>query len=163
MSSMRRVLVLQGPNLNLLGSREPGRYGRVTLPELSAALDAVAAELGVLLHHVQANGEGALVDAVQDAAHKDFLGAIVNAGAFTHTSIALRDALLGTSLPFVEVHLTNVYAREPFRHTSMLADAAVGVVVGLRAYGYELALRGLLARLDDADALPGWCGLNRQG
>ncbi|HMV68640.1 MAG TPA: type II 3-dehydroquinate dehydratase [Myxococcota bacterium] len=147
MSGARRVLVLQGPNLNLLGSREPATYGAVTLAEITRRLDALAAELGVALLHVQSNHEGALVDAVQQAARDGVAGAVINAGAYTHTSIALRDALLGTGLPFVEVHVSNVYAREPFRHTSYLADVAAGVVVGFGPAGYELALRGLALRL----------------
>lgn len=142
-----RVLVLQGPNLNLLGTREPDRYGRCTLVELSARLDALAVELGVALRHVQSNHEGALVDAVHEAAAAGFVGAVVNAGAYTHSSIALRDALLGTALPFVEVHLSNVHAREPFRHHSYLADVALGVICGLGVGSYELGLRGLVVAL----------------
>lgn len=143
----RELLVLNGPNLNLLGVREPGIYGSLTLSDLGARLDALAHELGVRLAHFQSNHEGALVDRVQQAARDGVVGAIVNAGAYTHTSIALRDAFLGTGLPFVEVHLSNVYAREPFRHRSLLADVARGVVVGMGPVGYELALRGLLAGL----------------
>ncbi len=138
------VLVLQGPNLDLLGTREPEKYGRGTLASLSAGLDAVAAELGASLRHVQSNHEGVLVDAVRDAARDGVVGAVVNAAAYTHTSIALRDVLLATRLPFVEVHLTNVHAREPFRHRSLLADVAIGQITGLGPYGYELALRALL-------------------
>jgi 3-dehydroquinate dehydratase-2 len=145
---VRTILVLQGPNLNLLGTREPERYGRTTLAELTAALDATAQGLGARLEHFQSNGEGALVDRVHRAAADGLDGAIVNAGAYTHTSVALRDALLGTALPFVEVHISNVHAREAFRHRSLLADIARGSVVGLGTLGYELALRGLLAALD---------------
>jgi 3-dehydroquinate dehydratase-2 len=137
------VLVLNGPNLDRLGSREPGLYGVVTLAAISESLDALAAELGVRLTHVQSAHEGALVDAVHASADAGASGAIVNAGAYTHTSIALRDALLASSLPFVEVHVSNVHAREPFRHRSLLADVAIGQVVGLGAQGYLLALRGL--------------------
>ena len=145
---MRRVLVLQGPNLNLLGVREPARYGHTTLAQLTARLDEVAVELGVYLEHYQDNHEGGLVDRVHQAWRDGLVGAVVNAGAYTHTSIALRDALVGVSLPFVEVHLSNVYAREPFRHVSLLADVAVGCVVGLGPVGYELGLRGLIDALD---------------
>ena len=142
-----KILVLHGPNLNLLGTREPDRYGATTLAEVCASLDVLAAELGVVLHHVQSNHEGALVDAVHEAARQGVAGAVVNAGAYTHTSIALRDALLGVSIPFVEIHVSNVHAREPFRHVSLLADVAVGAVVGLGVEGYGLALRGLVSHL----------------
>ncbi|MCB9665630.1 MAG: type II 3-dehydroquinate dehydratase [Alphaproteobacteria bacterium] len=141
--TVRRVLVLQGPNLDLLGQREPERYGAGTLAELTARLDGLAAELGVSLEHFQSAHEGALVERVHQAARDGVDAAIVNAAAYTHTSIALRDAFLGTGLPFVEVHLSNVHAREPFRHGSLLADVAVGVIVGLKAEGYLLALRAL--------------------
>ncbi len=143
--SEREILVLNGPNLNLLGRREPHVYGADSLTLVTANLDRVAAELGVTLAHVQSNHEGALVDAVH-AASGGF-GAIVNAGAYAHTSVALRDALLGVGLPFVEVHISNTAAREPFRHRSYLADIAIGSVVGLGTIGYELALRGLVARV----------------
>jgi 3-dehydroquinate dehydratase-2 len=142
---MNEILVLQGPNLNLLGTREPERYGGTTLAAVQAGLDIAAADLGVRLRHVQSNHEGDLVDAVQAAA--GCVGAVVNAGAYTHTSIALRDALLGVGLPFVEVHITNVAARESFRHRSLLADVAVGGVYGLGVAGYALALRGLVEAL----------------
>jgi 3-dehydroquinate dehydratase-2 len=144
---MTRILVLNGPNLDLLGIREPDVYGTTTLPELSARMDEVARELGVVLEHFQANGEGALVDRVHEAWRTGVAGAIVNAAAYTHTSVALRDALLAVELPFVEVHLSNVWRREPFRHESLLSDVAVGVVAGLGPVGYELALRGLVAHL----------------
>ena len=142
-----RLLVLQGPNLNLLGTRERSVYGAATLADVQRDLDELAAELAVELEHFQANGEGALVDRIQRAAREGVAGAIVNAGAYTHTSIALRDALVGTSLPFVEVHISNVHAREPFRHQSFLSDVASGLVVGFGIAGYRLALRGLVARL----------------
>jgi 3-dehydroquinate dehydratase-2 len=138
------VLVLQGPNLNLLGTREPERYGRTTLAQVQARLDEVGREIGVTLRHVQSNHEGVLVDEVQRAARDGLVGAVVNAAAYTHTSIALRDAFLGTGLPLVEVHVSNIFAREPFRHHSHLADVAVGVICGLGVSGYELALRGLV-------------------
>jgi 3-dehydroquinate dehydratase-2 len=141
-----RVLVLNGPNLNLLGRREPALYGRATLADVEARLTTLGTELGVDLAFVQRNGEGELVDAVHALGLGDHPadGALVNAGAYSHTSLALRDALAGVALPFVEVHVTNVYAREPERRHSMLASAAIGVVCGLGVLGYELALRGLV-------------------
>jgi 3-dehydroquinate dehydratase-2 len=143
-----RVLILNGPNLNLLGTREPETYGRVTLGEISDRLDGVAETLGVRLTHVQSNVEGELVDWIQRAAGEGTAGAVVNAAAYTHTSVALRDALVGTGLPFVEVHLSNVYAREPFRHTSLLADVAIGLIAGLGPLSYELGLRALVETLN---------------
>ena len=142
-----RIAVLNGPNLNLLGVREPERYGRTTLADVERRLGEVAAELGVELECSQFNGEGQLVDAVH-AMRGRVDGAVVNAGAYSHSSLALRDALVGASVPFVEVHVTNVYAREPERRHSMLAPAAIGAVVGLGVHGYELALRGLVAALN---------------
>ncbi len=146
-----RVAVLNGPNLNLLGRREPAVYGRDTLADVERRVRALGVTLGAELSFVQRNGEGELVDAVHAwAGAVD--GGIVNAGAYSHTSLALRDALVGVGVPFVEVHVSNVYAREPERHRSALAGAAVGSVVGFGIFGYELALRGLVARL--AGALP---------
>jgi 3-dehydroquinate dehydratase-2 len=147
-----KILVLHGPNLNLLGQREPTLYGRSTLARIEGLLNAVAVELGVSLAHFQSNSEGALVDQVQEVARQGFSGVVVNAGAYTHTSVALRDAFLATELPFVEVHLSNVHAREAFRHKSFLADVAVGVITGLGPIGYELALRGLVEALRDRQA-----------
>jgi 3-dehydroquinate dehydratase-2 len=141
-----RIAVLNGPNLNLLGVREPNLYGRTTLADVERRLAEVARELGVEIECAQRNGEGELVDLVHGWRGRAD-GAVVNAGAYSHTSLALRDALTGVSLPFVEVHVTNVYAREPERRHSMLASAAVGVVVGMGTYGYELALRGLASTL----------------
>lgn len=141
-----RIAVLNGPNLNLLGTREPELYGRVTLADIEHRLRDVAAELEVEVECRQSNGEGEMIDAIH-AMRGKVAGVVVNAGAYTHTSIALRDALVGVGLPFVEVHLTNIYAREPERRHSMLAPAAVAIVCGLGAYGYEVALRGLVARL----------------
>jgi 3-dehydroquinate dehydratase-2 len=146
-----RIAVLNGPNLNLLGVREPDRYGRTTLAEIERRLGDVAEELGVQLECSQHNGEGQLIDAVH-AMRGRVDGAVVNAGAYSHSSLALRDALVGVSVPFVEVHVTNVYAREPERRHSMLAPAAIGGVVGLGVHGYELALRGLVWSLNDARA-----------
>lgn len=141
-----RIAVVNGPNLNLLGTREPAIYGRATLADVEAHLRGVAADLGVELEFVQRNGEGELVDVVQ-ALRGRVRGAVVNAGAYSHTSLALRDAFTAVQVPFVEVHITNVYAREPERRHSMLAPAAIGAVVGLGTQGYELALRGLVTHL----------------
>ena len=144
-----RIAVLNGPNLNLLGVREPERYGRTSLADVERRLGEVATELGVELECSQHNGEGQLIDAVH-AMRGRIDGAVVNGGAYSHSSLALRDALVGVSVPFVEVHVTNVYAREPERRHSMLAPAAIGGVVGLGALGYELALRGLVSTLNGA-------------
>jgi 3-dehydroquinate dehydratase-2 len=141
-----RIAVLNGPNLNLLGTREPELYGHQTLRDVEERLTAIARELRIDIEFAQHNGEGALIDAVQGMRGR-VDGALVNAGAYTHTSLALRDALVAVSIPFVEVHITNIYAREPERRHSTLASAAVGVVCGLGVLGYELALRGLVARL----------------
>lgn len=135
-----RILVLNGPNLNLLGTREPAVYGSRTLADIEAELAPVAQRKGAQLTFFQTNHEGALIDRVHLARTDgtDFI--IINAGAFTHTSIALRDALAGVSLRFIEVHLSNVHRREPFRHKSHLADLAVGSIVGLGTAGYLYAL-----------------------
>jgi 3-dehydroquinate dehydratase-2 len=138
--------VLNGPNLNLLGTREPELYGHETLEDVERRLSDVARELRVEIEFAQHNAEGELIDRVH-AMRGRVDGALVNAGAYSHTSLALRDALAGVSMPFVEVHITNVYARERERRRSMLASAAVGVVCGLGVLGYELALRGLVAHL----------------
>ena len=134
---MTRVLVLQGPNLNLLGTREPEIYGRETLDEIHAGIAATAAELGLEVDFFQSNHEGALIDRLH---RRDFDVAIVNAGGLTHTSVSLRDALLGVQRPFVEVHLSDPSTREPFRHVNFLADVALTSIVGLGARGYHLAL-----------------------
>jgi 3-dehydroquinate dehydratase-2 len=141
-----RIAVVNGPNLNLLGVREPAIYGSDTLGDVERRLRAVAGEIDAAIEFVQRNGEGELIDCIH-ALRGRADGAIVNAGAYSHTSLALRDALTAVALPFVEVHITNVYAREPERRHSMLAPAALGVVCGLGTYGYELALRGLAAVL----------------
>ncbi len=141
-----RILVMSGPNLQLLGTREPERYGSVTLEEVHARLVALGAELGVGVDCIQTNHEGVLLDKIASA-RGHYSGIVINAGAWTHTSIAVRDALLGVAIPFVEVHLSNVAAREPFRHSSYLSDVAAGVVFGFGAESYALGLRGLVARL----------------
>jgi 3-dehydroquinate dehydratase-2 len=146
-----RVAVVHGPNLNLLGSREPETYGRLTLAELNARIREAAAGLGVEIEIHQSNGEGALVDLIQEAAAR-VDGFVVNAGGYTHTSVALLDALIGVGRPFVEVHLSNLAAREPFRQRSLLAPRARGVVMGFGPDGYELALQGLVRSLRAPDA-----------
>lgn len=138
--------LLNGPNLNLLGTREPSIYGTATLSDIVARLEQVATELGVQLRAYQANGEGQLIDQLHQW-RGEVAGVVVNAGAYTHTSLALRDAFTSTSLPFVEVHLSNIHAREPERRHSMLASASIGMVCGLGADGYEYALRGLVKAL----------------
>jgi 3-dehydroquinate dehydratase-2 len=145
-----KIAVLNGPNLNLLGTREPERYGHETLEDIEHRLRQIGTELRVDLEFSQFNGEGELIEAVH-AMRGHVNGALVNAGAYTHTSLALRDAFVGVGVPFVEVHITNIYARERDRRRSMLASAAVGVVCGLGVLGYELALRGLVAHLSTDD------------
>lgn len=138
-----RILVLHGPNLNLLGIREPDVYGRLTLADVRQQCDALAVQLGVGLVHHQDNSEGGLIDRIH-AAMADCDGVVFNPGGYTHSSVALRDALAGTGLPFVEVHISNVHAREPFRHKSLLAPVAVGQVAGFGAASYTLGLRALV-------------------
>ncbi len=144
---MARILVLNGPNLNLLGSREPDVYGHATLADVVHTLETLAAARGVELVAFQSNAEHALIDEVHAAKSAGIGGILINPGALTHTSIALRDALLGVGIPFVEVHLSNIHARESFRHHSYLSDIAAGVIVGLGPLGYELGLEALLRRL----------------
>jgi 3-dehydroquinate dehydratase-2 len=138
---MKNILVLHGPNLNLLGTREPGVYGRVTLDEINAKLSAQAAANGAKLSYLQSNAEADLINRVQQARQDGTEFIIINPAAFTHTSVAIRDALAAVAIPFVEVHLSNVYAREAFRKESYFSDIAVGVISGLGATGYELALQ----------------------
>ncbi|MBT1446410.1 type II 3-dehydroquinate dehydratase [Shewanella sp. JM162201] len=142
--SSPKILLLNGPNLNLLGRREPGLYGSQTLAQIVEALAARAAELGLGFEHLQSNAEHVLIDAIHQT-DADFV--IINPAAFTHTSVALRDALLGVNLPFIEVHLSNIHAREPFRHHSYFSDKAVGVILGLGPKGYQLALEAAAERL----------------
>jgi 3-dehydroquinate dehydratase-2 len=141
-----QIAVLNGPNLNLLGTREPEVYGRATLSEVEQLVRTEAASLGVQVVWLQTNHEGAFVEAVQ-ALRGSVDGALVNAAAFTHTSLAIRDAFLAVKVPFVEVHLSNIFAREPERRHSCLADLAVGVVAGFGASGYVMGLRALVAKL----------------
>ena len=142
----RHILVLHGPNLNLLGTREPGHYGTTTLAEIDAGLTAKAIETGARLVSFQSNSESELIERIHAAARENVDFIIINPAAYTHTSVALRDALAGIAIPFVEVHLSNVFAREPFRHHSYFSDLAVGVISGLGACGYEAALSFVLAR-----------------
>ena len=141
-----KILLLNGPNLNLLGRREPERYGASTLDDIVARLEALAAEHGASLEAFQSNAEHELVERIHRARDEDTDFIIINPAALTHTSIALRDALLAVDLPFIEVHLSNVFARETFRHHSFLSDVAVGVICGLGPSGYALALRAALER-----------------
>jgi 3-dehydroquinate dehydratase II len=148
-----RVAIVHGPNLNRLGRREPAVYGHTTLAEIDERLQTLAAELGVETDVFQSNAEGALIDFVQQAAERCD-GFLVNAGGLTHTSVSLRDALTGSGRPFVEVHVSNPSARETFRHVSLLADRAAGVVAGFGADSYLLGLRGLVSRLRSAAGVP---------
>jgi 3-dehydroquinate dehydratase-2 len=145
---MASILVLNGPNLNLLGTREPGHYGRDTLGQIADRLRALAESRGHRLDFVQSNAEHVLIDAVHRAGGEGVDFILINPAAFTHTSVALRDALLAVAVPFIEVHLSNVHAREPFRAHSYFSDIAVGVISGLGAKGYELALVAAMARLE---------------
>jgi len=140
------VLLINGPNLNLLGKREPGLYGHTTLAEIEDRVKALGAELGLEVETFQSNSEGALVDAVQSASGRA-AAIIINPAAYTHTSIALRDAIAAVGLPAVEVHLSNIHAREEFRHTSLTAPCCRGVIAGFGAEGYQLALRAVAALL----------------
>ena len=134
------ILVLHGPNLNLLGTREPEVYGNVTLPQIDADLVRIASEAGISLQTLQSNHEGVLIDRIHAARLDGTRFILINPGGLTHTSVALRDALAGVALPFIEVHLSNVHRREAFRHHSFLSSLAVGVIAGLGPHGYRLAL-----------------------
>jgi len=144
--AIRQVLVLHGPNLNLLGAREPAHYGRTTLEEINDRLMAQGRAAGVVVSTFQSNAESALIDRIHRAGRDGVDYIIINPAAYTHTSVALRDALAAVSIPFVEVHLSNVHAREPFRHHSYFSDIASGVISGLGAQGYEAALAYVLKR-----------------
>lgn len=138
---MEKLLILNGPNLNLLGSREPTVYGSITLDDIRANCESLLQDLGRYeMAFFQSNAEHELIDRIHDAPHEGVVFVVFNPGALTHSSIALRDALLGVGIPFIEVHISNVFAREHFRHRSYLSDVAVGVISGLGAQGYELAL-----------------------
>jgi len=144
---MSRILVLHGPNLNLLGTREPDVYGRVTLAEIDRRLAERGRAAGVTVQSFQSNAEAPLIERIHAAKSDETAFIIINPAAFTHTSVALRDALAAVAIPFIEVHLSNVHAREPFRKHSYFSDIAVGLVSGLGAQGYELALEAALARI----------------
>ena len=143
-----KVLVVHGPNLNLLGTREPEHYGRVTLSDINLALARMAENVGVELESFQSNHEGALIERIHAAREQGVRAIIINPAAYTHTSVGLRDALAAVSIPFVEVHLSNVHARESFRHHSYFSDLAIGVISGLGHEGYLLALEYLLNKLN---------------
>ncbi len=147
---MAKLLVLHGPNLNLLGKREPEHYGSVGLSEIDARLQMLAREAGHELTTFQSNAEHELVARIHQAGEESVAFIIINPAAFTHTSVSLRDALLGVAIPFIEVHLSNVYRREEFRHHSFLSDIAVGIIAGLGPKGYELAVGAVVERLKDA-------------
>jgi 3-dehydroquinate dehydratase-2 len=144
---MAHLLLLNGPNLNLLGTREPGTYGAVTLEQIAARLSQLAAESGHHLSSFQSNSEAELIQQIHEAPASHVAFIVFNPAAFTHSSIALRDALLAVKIPFIEVHLSNVYSREAFRHRSYFSDIAVGTITGLGAIGYELALRAAAHQL----------------
>jgi 3-dehydroquinate dehydratase-2 len=145
---MSNILVLNGPNLNMLGTREPEKYGADTLADVQQRLETLAATSDITLSFFQSNAEHTLIDKVhQSAANIDWI--IINPAAFTHTSVALRDALAAVNIPFIEVHITNVHAREPFRQHSYLSDIANGVICGLGTYGYELALQAAIKQLNN--------------
>ncbi len=145
-----KVLVVHGPNLNLLGSRETSVYGNASLSDIDFSLSELGKEFGLEIESFQHNHEGALVDAIQEAPAKGVKGILINPAAYGHTSIALRDALLAVGLPFVEVHLSNIHAREEFRHHTYLSDVAAGVVLGFGPDSYRLGLRGLAIKLGRA-------------
>ncbi|MEY3474523.1 MAG: type 3-dehydroquinate dehydratase [Pseudomonadota bacterium] len=147
---MTKILLINGPNLNLLGTREPEVYGRTALADIERALSAQAQAEGATLLSFQSNHEGELVDRIQKAKAEGVDWVIINPGAYTHTSVALRDAFAGTALPFIEVHISNVHAREPFRQHSYLSDIARGTIVGLGVSGYRLALLHILSNRDGA-------------
>lgn len=144
---MAKLLVLHGPNLNLLGKREPGHYGTQTLDQINQQLQQQASSQGHECECFQSNREYELIERIHAAGEQGAAFIIINPAAFTHTSVALRDALLGVKIPFIEVHLSNVHARETFRHHSYFSDVAVGVIAGLGAQGYELALQAAIRRI----------------
>ncbi|NPV01566.1 MAG: type II 3-dehydroquinate dehydratase [Brevinematales bacterium] len=143
----RRILIINGPNLNMLGTREPDKYGSRNLDDIVGSVKKIAADLGYTAPHFQSNSEGDIVNYIQSEGISAS-GIIINAGAYTHTSIAIRDAILAVGIPFVEVHLTNIYKREEFRHHSYLSDIAAGVIAGFGADSYEWGLRALINILE---------------
>lgn len=147
MTAPRSVLVLHGPNLNLLGTREPDIYGSETLAEVDDRLQTFGCDVGLHIETFQSNHEGVLIDRIQQAKIAGFSALVINPGGYTHTSVALRDAIAGVGLPTIEVHLSNIHAREKFRQHSYIAPVAIGQICGLGTIGYELAIRGLLARI----------------
>ncbi|MTJ02607.1 type II 3-dehydroquinate dehydratase [Idiomarina piscisalsi] len=151
MAKPSHILVLNGPNLNLLGSREPSIYGHKTLSDIQQDLNSIAKAKGTELTFKQSNAEHQLIDWIQQAAESGVDYIIINPAAYAHTSVALRDALLATAIPFIEVHISNIYRRESFRHHSYLADAATGVICGLGPSGYEYALHAALQHLNNND------------
>lgn len=149
MEKEKKILLVHGPNLNMLGKREPEIYGSETLDDINKSVSATGKKRGYLIHSFQSNHEGAIIDKIQ-ACFGTFHGIIINPGAYTHTSIGIRDALLSVSLPVVEIHLSNIYKREPFRHKSMIADIAVGQISGFGVYGYLLALEAMIHHLESS-------------
>jgi 3-dehydroquinate dehydratase-2 len=149
---MAKLLVIHGPNLNLLGEREPDYYGHERLEDINRRLESTARAEGHSLECFQSNAEHALIERIQTARQERIAFIIINAAAYTHTSIALRDALVAVAIPFVEVHMSNVYRREPFRHRSYLSDVALGVIAGFGPLSYDCALRAILGMLDRASA-----------
>ena len=149
MSQTAKILLVNGPNLNLLGRREPGHYGTQNLATIVSELQSAASAASVVLEHIQSNAEHEIIDAIH-ATDAQFI--IINPAAFTHTSVAIRDAILGVAIPFIEVHLSNVHAREPFRHHSYFSDKALGVICGLGAQGYQFALQAALKHVQDNNA-----------
>lgn len=145
---MANLLLINGPNLNLLGQREPEHYGAVTLADIEQRCELKCSQSGHTLSTFQSNSEGGLIDRIHQAATEGVKFIVINPGGLTHTSVALRDALAGVAIPFIEVHLSNIHAREPFRHHSYLSDIAVGVVCGLGAIGYELAFEAALSHTE---------------
>ncbi|HCG78463.1 MULTISPECIES: type II 3-dehydroquinate dehydratase [Thalassolituus] len=145
---MSRILLLQGPNLNLLGTREPHIYGSTTLADIEQTLGPIAKAAGHELEQLQSNAEHILIDRIHAARDDDTCFILINPGAFTHTSVAIRDALAGVAIPFIEVHISNVHAREPFRQHSYLSDIAQGVICGLGVQGYELALQAAITQVN---------------
>ncbi len=149
---MKKVLILHGPNLNLLGTREPEVYGRITLDDINATIAARAKEAGIETDFLQSNHEGALIDAIQSAGKKGYVFIILNAAAFTHYSIAIRDAIAAISVPVIEVHLSNIHRREEFRHHSVIAPVVMGQIAGFGADSYMAALEVVIRRLAEAEA-----------